>query len=78
VLLGGYAANLAPHTSERMCFAWRFAAVTILVGMLDRPVAPQANRPLVILVHGLTGCENSSHVLNGARHLLDLGYRVLR
>jgi predicted alpha/beta-fold hydrolase len=32
----------------------------------------------VILIHGLTGCENSSHVLNAARHLLDRGYRVLR
>ena len=31
----------------------------ILLGMLDRPAEPQANRPLVILVHGLTGCENS-------------------
>ena len=50
----------------------------ILVGMLDRPIAPKANRPLVILVHGLTGCENSSHMLNAARHLLDRGYRVLR
>ena len=36
------------------------------------------DRPLVILVHGLTGCEDSSHILNAARHLLDLGYRVLR
>ncbi len=50
----------------------------ILVGMLDRPAVPQADRPLAILVHGLTGCENSSHVLNGARLLLDLGYCVLR
>ena len=44
----------------------------ILVGMLDRPAEPQAGRPLVILVHGLTGCENSSYILNAARHLLDL------
>ncbi len=32
----------------------------------------------MVLVHGLTGCENSSHILNAARHLLDRGYRVLR
>ena len=78
VLLGTYQADLAPHTSERVCFCMADRSGDILVGMLDRPAAPQANRPLVILVHGITGCENSSHVLNGARHLLDLGYRVLR
>jgi len=78
VLLGTYQANLVPHTSERVCFCMADRSGDILVGMLDRPAEPQANRPLVILVHGITGCENSSHVLNGARHLLALGYRVLR
>jgi predicted alpha/beta-fold hydrolase len=78
VLLGTYQANLAPHTSERVCFCMADRSGDILVGMLDRPAEPQASRPLVILLHGITGCENSSHVLNGARHLLNLGYRVLR
>ena len=78
MLLGTYQADLAPHISERVCFCMADRSGDILVGMLDRPAEPQANRPLVILVHGITGCENSSHVLNGARHLLDLGYRVLR
>jgi len=50
----------------------------ILLGMLDRPEEPMAGRPLVILVHGLTGCEDSVYILNSARHLLDLGYTVLR
>ncbi len=35
-------------------------------------------RPLVVLVHGLTGCEESFYVLNTAAHLLALGYAVLR
>ena len=78
VLLGSYQADLAPHRSERVCFCMADRSGDILVGMLDRPAEPQANRPLVILVHGITGCENSSHVLNGARHLLNRGYRVLR
>ncbi len=77
VLLGNYQADLAPHRSERVCFCMADRSGDILVGMLDRPAEPQANRPLVILVHGITGCENSSHVLNGARHLLNRGYRVL-
>lgn len=69
---------MSPHVSERMCFCMADRSGDILVGMLDRPAEPKADRPLVILIHGLTGCENSSHVLNAARHLLDLGHRVLR
>ena len=78
VLLGTYQSDMAPHASERICFCMADRSGDILVGMLDRPAEPKADRPLVILVHGLTGCENSSHVLNAARHLLNLGYRVLR
>jgi hypothetical protein len=78
VLLGTFEPNLAPHTSERVAFCMADRSGDILVGMLDRPAQPQAGRPLVILIHGLTGCENSSHILNAARHLLDRGYRVLR
>src|SRR5262249_38676009 len=61
VLLGTYQSDLSPHTSERVCFCMADRSGDILVGMLDRPVAPHAGRPLVILVHGFTGCENSSH-----------------
>ena len=61
-----------------MCFCMADRSGDILVAMLDRPAMPKEGRPLVVLVHGLTGCENSSHVLNAARHLLDRGYRVLR
>lgn len=78
VVLAGYSVDLSPHSSERLCFCMADRSGDILVGMLDRPAEPRADRPLVILVHGLTGCENSSHVVNAARHLLDRGYRVLR
>src|SRR5204863_5610273 len=50
----------------------------ILLGMLDHPANPKAGCPLVILVHGLTGCEDSVYMLSAARHLLDLGHGVLR
>jgi hypothetical protein len=78
VLLGTFESNLAPHTSERVCFCMADRSGDILVGMLDRPAKPQPGRPLAILIHGLTGCEKSSHVLNGARLLLDRGHPVLR
>ena len=34
--------------------------------------------PLVVLVHGLTGCQDSFYVLGTARHFLEQGYPVLR
>src|SRR6202795_543936 len=61
VLLGTYQADLAPHRSERVCSCMADRSGDILVGILDRPAEPQPGRPLVILVHGITGCENSSH-----------------
>lgn len=78
VLVGAHPTDLSPHTSERVCFCMPDRSGDILVGMLDHPVAARPRKPLVVLIHGLTGCENSSHVLNSARHLLGRGFRVLR
>ncbi len=78
VLVGKYASDLAPHSSERVCFCMADRSGDILLGMLDRPAISNPERPLVILVHGMTGCETSSYILNAARHLLDRGYPVLR
>lgn len=78
VLLQSPASGMAPHESERICFPMPDRTGDILLGMLDRPVEPAAGRPLVILVHGLTGCEDSVYILSAARHLLDVGYTVLR
>jgi predicted alpha/beta-fold hydrolase len=38
----------------------------------------EPGRPLAVLIHGLTGCEGSSYIVNSARHLGGLGYPVLR
>jgi uncharacterized protein len=70
--------DLSPHKSERICFPMADRTGDILLGMVDRPAEPIDGRPLVILVHGLTGCEDSAYMLNAARHLLDCGYTVLR
>ncbi len=78
ILLVSAQSDMAPHLSERVCFPMADRTGDILLGMLDHPVEPKEGRPLVILVHGLTGCEDSVYMLSGARHLLDLGYTVLR
>ena len=48
-----------------------------LAARLDRPPRP-SRRPLVILVHGLTGTERSVNIVNAARHLVREGWAVLR
>lgn len=70
--------RLAPHTSERLQFALPDGTGDTLLAMLDRPEAPKDGAPLVILIHGLTGSEDSAYILSAARHLLDRGHRVMR
>jgi len=48
-----------------------------LAAMLHRPEHDRG-RPLAILIHGLTGCEDSIYVRASARQLLEDGYPVLR
>ena len=78
LLLQPALSDMAPHTSERVLFPMADRSGDILLGMLDRPAQTIEGRPLVILVHGLTGCEDSVYLLSAARHLLDCGYIVLR
>jgi uncharacterized protein len=49
----------------------------VLLASLHRPLANEF-RPLVVLIHGLTGSEDSAYVRVSARNLLGLGYPVLR
>ena len=48
-----------------------------LLAALHRPRGA-TERPLVILVHGLTGCEGSSYMFETTRSFLRLGYPVMR
>ncbi len=74
--LRGVTVDLAPHRSERLSFP--FDDGDTLLAMLDRPAVPQSTRPLVLLIHGLTGAEASTYVLSQARLLLERGFTVLR
>lgn len=38
----------------------------------------EADHPLVVLIHGLTGCETATNMIVAARHLNNLGFPVLR
>lgn len=48
-----------------------------LVATLDRPAA-ETGRPLVLLLHGLSGWQDSIYLRRSARHLLEQGYPTLR
>jgi uncharacterized protein len=72
----GRAVNLAPHASERL--ALKLPDGDTLLGMLDRPAVPKPGRPLAIVIHGLTGAEDSPYMRSIARRLLDGGHMVLR
>lgn len=63
--------------SERLHFALADGSGDRMLGMLDKPF-DEANGPLVVLIQGLTGCEDSDYMrLSSAFHLMR-GRRVLR
>lgn len=70
--------GLVPHRSERRAFPLPDGTGDALLAMLDQPAAPKPGAPLVILIHGLTGWEDSLYILTMTRLLLDRGMRVLR
>jgi uncharacterized protein len=71
---------LADYPAERLEFP--LSDGDRLVGSLHRPDRQTGGatpgRPLVILIHGLTGSEDSGYLRTSARHLLAAGYPVLR
>jgi predicted alpha/beta-fold hydrolase len=49
----------------------------MLVASLNAPTAPP-RRPILILVHGLTGSENSANILSATNYFVQKSWRVLR
>jgi uncharacterized protein len=72
-----HGAELGDVASERLKFPMADGSGDTLLGMLHTPEVEGA-RALVVLLHGLTGSEDSAYVRASARHFLDLGYPVLR
>ena len=70
-------ADLSPWPGRRLSFPLQDTGGDTLLAELHRP-ARAAARPLVVLVHGLTGCEGSSYMLETARFFLAAGYPVMR
>ena len=71
-------ASLAPHASERLSFPLQDGTGDTLLATLDRPVSPRPGTPLVLLIHGLTGDEDSHYIRSMSWLMLERGHRVLR
>ena len=69
---------------ERLEFPMEDGSGDILLGALTRPPGGarppggEEGKPLAVLLHGLTGCEDSRYVLDQAVCMLEAGYPVLR
>lgn len=66
-----------PATSTRILFPLSDGSGDRLAAMLDRPTSPVSS-PLVVLIHGLTGSEDSAYMRASARFHLRRGRHVLR
>jgi uncharacterized protein len=71
--------DLSAYRSERLHLPLIDGTGDRLLAALNLPEGDAApTRPLVVLIHGLGGCETSFYLLNTAVHLLALGFPVLR
>ncbi len=70
-----YRDRVIPGIEKPMQFPLRDGSGDIMTGTLHDP---GKGGPLVILLHGVAGCEDSVYIKESARHLAEHGRRVLR
>ncbi len=73
--------DLSPWPGQRLVFDLRDGGGDRLAATLHWPAGTSGggrNRPLVVLIHGLTGCEDSRYIRVTAAQLLRHGFAVLR
>jgi hypothetical protein len=67
-----------PSYSWEIGFATSDGSGDRLVGKLEKPLKPCEGTPLILLIHGLTGCQDSTYVRETARFHLERGRTVIR
>ena len=70
--------DLDPYSSERLLAHVPDGTGDCLVATLHRPIMMNAGSQLIMLVHGVSGSEDSSYILRSAAYFLKLGYPVIR
>ena len=70
--------DLSPFGVERVVLPLDGERGDRALGSLHRPLDAKVRHPLVALIHGLNGCEDSHYMRATAVHLLSAGFPVLR
>jgi predicted alpha/beta-fold hydrolase len=70
--------DLAGYESERLILPLGDGTGDALAALLQRPAPHAGHRPLVVLIHGLTGTEDSAYMMVSAGVLLSRGHPVVR
>ncbi|MEO0391928.1 MAG: alpha/beta fold hydrolase [Pseudomonadota bacterium] len=74
-LIGRIKNQLPPAVDRTLVFTTDDDSGDVLIGQLHNPIS---EKPLLMLVHGLTGCEGSPDLVLAARYWQRQGYPVLR
>lgn len=80
-MLVGRHPNLSPYPALDIRLPMRDGSGDVLAAALHAPAPASqvpASRPLAVLIHGLTGCQDSLYMLRSAAAFLAAGYPVLR
>lgn len=70
--------DLDPYPNEQLFALVPDGTGDRLVATLHRPISSNTRRCLILLIHGVSGSEDSSYILRSAAYFLALGYPVLR
>ena len=74
--LTGRPADLSPWPERALTLPVKDGSADALAAKLHGE--PGVDRPLLVLIHGLTGCEDSHHIRTAAAYALSQGFAVLR
>ncbi|MCH2396160.1 YheT family hydrolase [Oceanibaculum sp.] len=77
-LLVGRAPDLSAYPVRELKLAMCDGSGDMLLAALQYPEQGKSQHPLVVLIHGLTGCQDSLYMLRSASVFLAAGYPVLR
>ena len=65
-------------SSDKLTFQMTDGSGDQLTGTISFPYDTTSQLPLIVLIHGLGGCEDSAYMLQTAGYFLGRGYSVLR
>jgi len=69
--------QLSQYPQKRLTLPVSDDSGDVLLGLLQTPLKA-TKRPLAVLIHGLSGSEDSAYMLASAQNLLEAGYPVVR